>query len=321
MCSTNIHNTRPRGCLGWCRLWCSYFPCLIALGLITLNLLPYHFCFLRQLAIACAAGRASWLYYDYCTTMLLFAEAMVFGCYFMAVATAPGYVAHEPWSQAPAHGSRRFSENPCEVYDLDRFGKMRFCNRCSQFKPDHAHHCQLCGRCIYRMDHHCPWINNCVGRENGKYFLLFVGYIPVGAFHIVLTTLYSCVYHFPKFFATALHDESLVSSMVMVLSMVFSAAMGICFAAFAGHFLSLAWSGETSVSQFVASKKSVEEREAMRKRSMMEKEHHLFDLFGAQTKWWQMILPFRPDHDSRSAPAGYAARYGGGATLLLESEI
>ena len=33
-----------------------------------------------------------------------------------------------------------------------------------------------CGRCVRRMDHHCPWTNNCIGVFNLKYFILFLIY-------------------------------------------------------------------------------------------------------------------------------------------------
>lgn len=47
------------------------------------------------------------------------------------------------------------------------------CYKCESIKPPHAHHCNSCGRCIALMDHHCPWINNCVGFYTQKLFLLF----------------------------------------------------------------------------------------------------------------------------------------------------
>ncbi|XP_030422487.1 palmitoyltransferase ZDHHC21 isoform X4 [Gopherus evgoodei] len=38
-------------------------------------------------------------------------------------------------------------------------------------RPKRSHHCRRCGHCVRRMDHHCPWINNCVGEDNHWLFL------------------------------------------------------------------------------------------------------------------------------------------------------
>lgn len=53
------------------------------------------------------------------------------------------------------------------------------CTRCETYRPPRAHHCRICKRCIRRMDHHCPWINNCVGERNQKYFLQFLLYVGI----------------------------------------------------------------------------------------------------------------------------------------------
>lgn len=46
------------------------------------------------------------------------------------------------------------------------------------------------------MDHHCPWINNCVGERNQKYFLQFLVYVGLLAIYsaalVVGSWMYPC---------------------------------------------------------------------------------------------------------------------------------
>ncbi|WRX11966.1 Palmitoyltransferase [Theobroma cacao] len=61
--------------------------------------------------------------------------------------------------------------------------QSKYCDKCAAYKPPRAHHCRVCRRCILRMDHHCLWINNCVGYWNYKAFFTLVLYATIGSIH------------------------------------------------------------------------------------------------------------------------------------------
>ncbi|CAK0889378.1 unnamed protein product [Prorocentrum cordatum] len=83
----------------------------------------------------------------------------------------PGFTGPAP----PAGGAA----TPPDV-ELDGLGGLaraeaaRWCAFCARPKPPRCHHCRTCERCVLKMDHHCPFLGNCVGQRNYPYFCLLL---------------------------------------------------------------------------------------------------------------------------------------------------
>ncbi|KAK8802954.1 hypothetical protein WA588_002114, partial [Blastocystis sp. NMH] len=51
---------------------------------------------------------------------------------------------------------------------------VRRCTFCHIYTPPRAFHCRLCDTCVRNYDHHCPWVSNCVGLRNHRFFMGFL---------------------------------------------------------------------------------------------------------------------------------------------------
>jgi len=76
--------------------------------------------------------------------------------------------------------------------EVKKNGERRHCKWCWSYKPDRCHHCRVCKQCILKMDHHCPWIYNCVGFGNYKYFFLLLLYSVLDT-HFIVWTMFESV--------------------------------------------------------------------------------------------------------------------------------
>lgn len=86
-----------------------------------------------------------------------------------------------------------------KINQLGYLREYRYCSTCSIIRPNRSTHCGDCNNCVERFDHHCPWIGNCAGKRNYKYFYIFLVLLNIltvfiGAF---------CIVHIAKY----VHDK------------------------------------------------------------------------------------------------------------------
>ena len=61
-----------------------------------------------------------------------------------------------------------------EENDVVLYIEPKYCTMCHLEMPLRCKHCKDCESCVATHDHHCPWVNNCIGELNARKFYLYL---------------------------------------------------------------------------------------------------------------------------------------------------
>ncbi|KAI0081534.1 zf-DHHC-domain-containing protein [Panus rudis PR-1116 ss-1] len=121
-----------------------------------------------------------------CITYLL--SLLAFSSMITILARDPGPVTSDKQEQSARHAE---DMNVMEALlmggDEDLHTPGKWCRKCWAPKPERAHHCSQCGRCVLKMDHHCIWLGHkCIGHRAYTSFLHFITCLTLLALYIAV---------------------------------------------------------------------------------------------------------------------------------------
>lgn len=136
-----------------------------------------------------------------------------FSSFCLAAFRSPGEPLNILWGSYPYVGK-------------DGLENYTFCEFCAKPKPPRAHHCRSCTICVLDMDHHCPFIGNCVGASNHRSFILFLISVVVSCIYLTVMTSYAGYHVWPPidYGNLALTELNSLGSMSIVKQIVVAVA-------------------------------------------------------------------------------------------------
>ncbi|WFC99574.1 protein S-acyltransferase [Malassezia yamatoensis] len=139
---------------------------------------PYY---LSLLAMSLAWLFLMWFNHVLPATPMYWKSNMLVGVLLLTVIANLWWCASTSPGRCPEPKS--FEERQSDVNELASHGMLTglsFCITCLARRPLRSKHCHMCGVCIPRHDHHCPWIDNCVGLRNHRPFIVMLIAAEIG---------------------------------------------------------------------------------------------------------------------------------------------
>ena len=121
----------------------------------------------------------------------------------------------------------------------------KYCETCKLWRPPRAAHCSDCGHCVEAFDHHCPWVGACVGRNNYKFFVLFLLVILADC----LLAVGGCLGHIVMLIAVD-KDVYVAANAGSIVVLVVASLMSFPVASLLFYHLSLIRKGKTTREDF-----------------------------------------------------------------------
>lgn len=129
--------------------------------------------------------------------------------------------------------------------DDDFLSPGKWCRKCWGPKPERTHHCSTCGRCVLKMDHHCPWMaSKCIGYNTYPAFVHFLVSCTLLALYIAVVSIFALIYAFSNPYALAEPSSTPIHEIFLAFDgLIFSLVMG----SFLGYHIYLISTNQTTV--------------------------------------------------------------------------
>ncbi|XP_028669650.1 palmitoyltransferase ZDHHC4 isoform X1 [Erpetoichthys calabaricus] len=136
---------------------------------------------------AAVYGEFTFEVFGYCREMGFGINGLLWPYWLFAVKT---YFFYRCSTKDPGTIKRSNHGQLLQVYPYDglMFREATSCPTCEFVKPARSKHCWICNRCVHRFDHHCVWVNNCIGALNLKYFLAYLVTLTAAVASVTLLT-------------------------------------------------------------------------------------------------------------------------------------